>query len=189
MWKVERALFLAPHTDDYELGAGGTVHRLLAQGTEVRAIAFSTARESLPAGWAPDTLDRECRAAAECLGLPHGSLEILDYPVRRFPALRQEILEHLVAVQRSWNPDLVFVNSTTDIHQDHATMTQEALRAFKKSTILGYELPWNNIQFNAQSLVGLQEVNMSAKIAAVRAYGVPAFPRLCLARRWSGALP
>ena len=45
-----RALVLAPHTDDGEFGAGGTMARLADEGVEVRYVAFSIATRSLPEG-------------------------------------------------------------------------------------------------------------------------------------------
>jgi LmbE family N-acetylglucosaminyl deacetylase len=42
--------------------------------------------------------------------------------------------------------DCVFLPSTFDIHQDHIVVAKEAIRAFKFTTLLGYELPWNNLK-------------------------------------------
>ena len=47
----ERALVLAPHTDDGEFGCGGTMARLVEEGTDVRYVAFSIATRSLPEGF------------------------------------------------------------------------------------------------------------------------------------------
>ena len=52
-WK--KALVLAPHTDDGELGCGGTMARLVEGGCDVRYVAFSIATRSLPPGFEPDT--------------------------------------------------------------------------------------------------------------------------------------
>jgi LmbE family N-acetylglucosaminyl deacetylase len=49
-------------------------------------------------------------------------------------------------------------------------ITQEAIRAFKRSTILGYELPWNNIQFTTNYFVRLEEADVEKKLAALREY-------------------
>jgi len=170
MWNPQSVLVLAPHTDDYEIGAGGYIHRLISSGAALHAMAFSTAAESLPAGLAPDTLAHECREAARRLGIPAGNLDIHDFPVRRFPEHRQPILELLVAARRKIAPDLVLVHATTDVHQDHQVITQEAIRAFKGTTILGYELPWNDLQFSAQCMVQLSEENLQAKLHALEAY-------------------
>ena len=50
---LERALVLAPHTDDGEFGFGGTMARLVEAGCEVRYVAFSIATRSLPPGFEP----------------------------------------------------------------------------------------------------------------------------------------
>ena len=126
----QRALVLAPHTDDGEFGCGGTMARLVEEGVEVRYVAFSIATRSLPEGFPPDTLAREVREATAELGIPESHLTVHDLDVRTFPERRQEILELLVATWEDWKPDVVFQPSLHDIHQDHQTIAQEGLRAF-----------------------------------------------------------
>ena len=89
-WK--KALVLAPHTDDGELGCGGTMARLVEGGCEVRYVAFSIATRSLPPGFEPDTLAREVREATAELGIPEDRLTVHDFDVRTFPDRRQDIL-------------------------------------------------------------------------------------------------
>ena len=96
-WK--RALVLAPHTDDGELGCGGTMARLVEGGSEVRYVAFSIATRSLPPGFEPDTLAREVREATAELGIREEHLTVHDFDVRTFPERRQDILELLVALR------------------------------------------------------------------------------------------
>ena len=60
--------------------------------------------------------------------------------------------------------------SLNDIHQDHLTIAQEGLRAFKFSTILGYELIWNNLTFNTTSFVKLEERHILNKFSALQEY-------------------
>ena len=45
-------------------------------------------------------------------------------------------------------------------HQDHETITKEAIRAFKKTSILGYELPWNHFNFSADLYINLTKRNV-----------------------------
>jgi LmbE family N-acetylglucosaminyl deacetylase len=167
---VERALVLAPHTDDGEFGCGGTMARLVEAGCDVRYVAFSIATRSLPEGFAPDTLAREVREATAELGIPEASLTVHDFDVRTFPSRRQEILELLVALGEEWRPDVVFQPSHHDVHQDHQTIAQEGLRAFKRTTILGYEIPWNNFDFSYGAYVALEQRHVERKVAAVRRY-------------------
>jgi len=57
------------------------------------------------------------------------------------------------------------------VHQDHSTVAAEGLRAFKKVSILGYELPWNTIEFNAQAFVHVTPAQVETKVSALAAYG------------------
>src|SRR5262245_13401824 len=98
----QRVLVLAPHTDDGEFGAGGTMARLVEEGVEVRYVAFSIATRSLPDGFAPDTLAREVREATAELGIPEANLTVHDFDVRTFPERRQAILELLIEIWNDW---------------------------------------------------------------------------------------
>ena len=167
-WK--KALVLAPHTDDGELGCGGTMARLVEGGCDVRYVAFSIATRSLPPGFEPDTLAREVGEATGELGISEDRLTVHDFDVRTFPERRQDILELLVALWEEHRPDVVFQPSLHDVHQDHQTVAQEGLRAFKRTTILGYEIPWNNFDFSYGAYVGLEERHVERKVAAVQRY-------------------
>src|SRR5512132_4312055 len=167
-WK--KALVLAPHTDDGEFGCGGTMARLVESGADVRYVAFSIATRSLPEGFAPDTLAREVRDATAELGIPETNLTVHDFDVRTFPERRQDILEVLVALWEEWKPDAVFQPSLHDIHQDHQVIAAESMRAFKRTTILGYEIPWNNFDFAYQAYVALQQAQVEKKVAALAKY-------------------
>jgi LmbE family N-acetylglucosaminyl deacetylase len=166
----ERVLVLAPHTDDGEFGCGGTMARLVDAGADVRYVAFSTATKSLPDGFPPDTLAREVLDATAELGLPEESLTVYDFEVRTFPERRQEILELLIALWEEWRPDVVLQPSHHDIHQDHQVVAQEGLRAFKRTTILGYEIPWNNFNFDYQAYFALERAHLERKVAALSKY-------------------
>jgi LmbE family N-acetylglucosaminyl deacetylase len=167
---IRRALVLAPHTDDGEFGCGGTMARLVDQGADVRYVAFSIATRSLPEGFAPDTLAREVREATAELGIPAGNLTVHDFDVRTFPDHRQEILELLIEIWNDWRPDCVFQPSLHDVHQDHQTIASEGLRAFKRTTILGYEIPWNNFDFSYQAYIALERGHVERKVAALEKY-------------------
>jgi LmbE family N-acetylglucosaminyl deacetylase len=165
-----RVLVLAPHTDDGELGCGGTMARLVEGGVEVRYVAFSIATRSLPPGFAPDTLAREVREATAVLGVGEAELTVHDFEVRTFPEHRQEILELLIAVWEEVRPDAVLQPSVKDIHQDHQVVAAEGLRAFKRTTVLGYEIPWNNFNFDNQAYVALERPHLEQKVAALSKY-------------------
>ncbi|HHS98082.1 MAG TPA: PIG-L family deacetylase [Chloroflexi bacterium] len=166
----ERVLVLAAHPDDGELGCGGTLVKLIERGAEVYYVAFSICEESVPEGFPRDILVTELRAACGSLNIPIDHLTILRYPVRHFPQYRQEILEYLVQIRRELQPSLVLLPAPTDVHQDHQIVCQEGIRAFKHVSILGYELPWNNLTFTASAFVHLEERHLEEKLRALRHY-------------------
>ena len=119
----------------------------------------------------PDNiLEIEVKAATKVLCIPPDNLFIYDYPVRRFPELRQDILEEMTTLKRKIDPDLVFVPSLNDIHQDHQVVAAEGLRAFKRHSILGYEEPWNNIIFESRCFIPLEKRHVERKIEALKHY-------------------
>ena len=168
--QFKKVLVLAPHTDDGELGAGGTIAKLIENGSSVTYVAFSTAEKSLPEGLPKDTLTIEVKAATMALGIAPENLIIKNYEVRKLNYSRQDILEELIALRNKNSFDLVLVPSSFDIHQDHATVRDEALRAFKNSTILGYELVWNNFTSSSVCINVLDEKHLEKKIESLSKY-------------------
>lgn len=166
----DNILVLAPHTDDGELGLGGTISYLIEHGKKVTYVAFSTAQQSVPANFPKDILKKEVKLATAKLGILPENLIIHNYEVRKLGYARQEILEELIRLRKSSKFDLVFIPSLHDIHQDHKTIAEEGLRAFKNTTILGYELIWNNLTFNTQCFVKLEKHHIEAKIKALKEY-------------------
>ena len=168
--KYKNVYVLAPHTDDGELGAGGTIAKLVELGANIYYFAFSTAAESVPEGMPRDVLKTEVINATTKLGIPKKNVVIYNYQVRKLNYSRQEILEDLMKHKKKLKPDLVLMPSLNDIHQDHATIAQEGLRAFKGSTILGYELIWNNLTFNTTSFINLEEKHIQKKCDSLKEY-------------------
>ena len=100
-----------------------------------------------------------------------------DFEVRDFPRDRQPILETLVDLRRRIEPDLVLLPNADDVHQDHRTIHEEGLRAFKHARLIGYELPWNNLVFRSDFHVVVTESQLDAKVGAVQAYESQRFRR------------
>ena len=163
-------LVLAPHTDDGEIGCGGTISRYIEDNACVYYAAFSTARTSIRPEFPEDVLETEVREATAVLGIPNEQLRVFDFPVRRFPEHRQDILQQIIELRDDIQPDIVFVPSPNDIHQDHQVIAQEGLRAFKRHTLLGYEEPWNNVVFETRCFIPLEERHIERKIRALQCY-------------------
>ena len=167
---TRRILLLGAHTDDGEWGCGASVHKWTGQGDDVRYVAFSAAEESVKPEYSRDILRHEVLDGAALMGIPKSRVRVLDFPVRNFPQHRQPILETLVALRNEYQPDLVMVHCSTDTHQDHETLNRESFRAFKKTSILGYEIPHNCRISEPAYFNPLDRENIEAKVAALSAY-------------------
>jgi LmbE family N-acetylglucosaminyl deacetylase len=165
----KKILLLAPHPDDPEYGCGASIARW-APDNEIFYAAFSPCKQSLPEGFPAGSLYDELKYAAAVLKIPDANIFTYDFPVRNFPEHRQEILETLVSLRKTIAPDIVVLPNSTDIHQDHEVIHREGKRAFKHSSLLGYELPWNNITFTASFHVKLSQENLNTKWDAISAY-------------------
>lgn len=170
----QRVLAVGAHTDDVELGCGATLSRLAREGASIRVIAFSRAESSLPAGAAEDTLEKECRAALAHLGLGEDDVQVGRMPVRHFPEHRQQVLDSLIALKRSFDPDLVLTSCGQDTHQDHQVVHAETVRAFRGRTVLGYEAPWNQQHAVTNLHVGLTEDDVETKVRMLAEYATQA---------------
>lgn len=163
-------LVLAPHTDDGEFGCGASISRFIEEGKNIYYVAFSTAKESVPKGMPKNILEIEVKEATKRLGIKPENLIIYGFTVRKLNYVRQDILEELVRLKNDLEPSLVFLPSPHDLHQDHYTVSTEGMRAFKQTSMLGYELPWNNITFNSQSFIKIDQRHLDKKIHALDAY-------------------
>lgn len=166
-----RILILSPHTDDAELGCGGTITRFLEEGKTIHWIVFSIAEDSLPNEDDKLKLKKEFLEVTKELNLNEKNYTIFRYPVRRLHNYRQEILEILVKFKNEFNPDLVIGPSQNDYHQDHQVISNEMIRAFKMHcSILSYELPWNHINFTSTFFVILDEGHIQKKLNLLKKY-------------------
>ena len=163
-------LVLAPHPDDAEFGLGATLSKLKEQNKEIHVAAFSMCEKSTPKGYPVGVIEEELYISMEKLGVPKSHIHKFNFEVREFPKYRQEILEQLIVLRKNINPDLVFVPSSFDVHQDHKTINQEGIRAFKNSSILGYEMPWNNFETRTDVFVTLEEKHLNFKINLLESY-------------------
>jgi LmbE family N-acetylglucosaminyl deacetylase len=167
----KKVLILSPHTDDAELGAGGTISKFLSEGHKIKWVVFSTAEESLPKDLPSDTLSNEFKNVYKSLGLKDDDVEIFHFKVRHLNYHRQEVLEELYKIKNSFNPDLVIGPSLNDLHQDHKTVAEEMIRAFKSSSsIISYELPWNHLTFNTQMFIKLDDKQIIKKLEMLNHY-------------------
>ena len=167
---MQRILVLSPHPDDGEIGCGGTISRFIQEGKTVYHALFCAAENVGLEVVSKDLRYEEFDRANNALGIsPHGRLHY-DFTHRRLSDDRQKILRIMLDFKDMFNPDLVLLPCPNDIHQDHKVISEEGIRAFKKTNLWGYEMLWNNLSFNTHTFVKLELRHVIKKEAAIHEY-------------------
>ena len=172
---IKKVLLLGPHPDDLEFSSGGTINKLRQHNVEIHYAVFSMCEKSVPPGLPKDIIKQELIRSTDFMGIPKENLYMYNYEVRVFPQYRQEILEDMVTLNKKIQPDLVLLPCSSDIHQDHETIHREGVRAFKNNMIIGYEMPWNNFNFDSHVYVLLDEIDIQRKIDVLDIYKSQSF--------------
>ena len=163
----QRVLFLGAHPDDIELGCGGLLHHIVTKtDANVLCVTLSDNQKN------PDlhnVVDEHYRSMAT-LGIPKEKIVLGPFTTRVFPDARQDILEYFLKLRRDFKPDLIFVHSKEDIHQDHNVMTEEALRAYRGITVLGFDVVRSSYGFFPHFIVEVTEEDVNKKIEALSQY-------------------
>tara|TARA_X000001382_G_C3164953_1_gene177562 strand:- start:1084 stop:1686 length:603 start_codon:yes stop_codon:yes gene_type:complete len=159
--KFKKILALAPHTDDIELGCGGLLSRYKDKA-EIDAISFTSA-QPLSKGSPVD----EFHNAMNLIG---ANTKFLNFEPRVLNEQRQRVLDTLWKLNQEKKYDVVICPSSYDNHQDHKVIYEECFRAFKKTTILGYELLWNCRTFRTDLFVKLNKKDLDLKMKMLDCY-------------------
>ncbi|MBT3322476.1 MAG: hypothetical protein HN392_09350 [Anaerolineae bacterium] len=161
----KRVLFIGAHPDDIELGAGALIHNILPH-CEVTCVTLSDNQKNPKL----KNVLSEHYESMKVLGVPRENVIVEDFETRYLPAHRQEVLEYFLKLRREIKPDIIFVHSEQDIHQDHNTVTQEALRAYRGITVLGFDVVRSSHGFFPNFFVGVSEENVNKKLEALAQY-------------------
>jgi LmbE family N-acetylglucosaminyl deacetylase len=128
-----RLLCLGAHSDDIEIGCGGTILKLLRQhSVSVTWVVLSG--DAMRA--------REARASAALFlrQASSASVRLFDYRVSFFPADMTQIKETFETL-KAVNPDVIFTHTREDLHQDHRVVCQLTWNTFRHHPIFEYEIP------------------------------------------------
>jgi len=128
-------LCLGAHSDDIEIGCGGTILRLLEAhpSTRVHWVVFSS-----------NAVRR--REAQRSAGLFLGGARTKNVVIRShrdgfFPYRGAKIKDEFERMKRIVNPDLIFTHYRSDLHQDHRLINELTWNTFRNHLILEYEIP------------------------------------------------
>ena len=161
----KRVLFLGAHPDDIEIGCGALIHNIVNK-TEILCVTLSDNQKN------PDLkkVKNEHLESMKVLGVPEEKVVFGPFETRVFPDSRQDILEYFLKLRKEFKPDLIFTHSKQDVHQDHNTMTDESLRAFRGITVLGFDVVRSSYGFFPHFLVEVTEEDVNKKIKALSQY-------------------
>jgi LmbE family N-acetylglucosaminyl deacetylase len=160
---------VAPHIDDAELGAGGSVRRWTKEGKEVFIVNLSDT-SNIHGRRHGDRLRAEALMAAAELGIQESHIQFASFALRNFNNERQAILDYLIEIKNTVQPGLVLGPSIGDIHQDHSVVASEVQRAFKGLSILGFDTYWNMTVQKCQAVLETSKADLDAKIRALSQY-------------------
>jgi LmbE family N-acetylglucosaminyl deacetylase len=139
MWQipfgsVRRVLCLGAHSDDIEIGAGGTLLKLaeLIPDLEIRWVVFS----------APGARAEEARQSADefLAGVARKQVNVGSFRESYFPSEWVAIKDWFEEVKAKFDPDVVFTHYRDDRHQDHRVLSDLAWNTFRNHLILEYEI-------------------------------------------------
>jgi LmbE family N-acetylglucosaminyl deacetylase len=156
-------LCLGAHSDDIEIGAGGTILRLVAEGlvSEVRWVVLS----------APGERETEARAGAAAFldGVRQPEVIVEGFRDGFFPYLGTTVKDHFEEHKESFEPDLILTHRRDDLHQDHRLVGELTWNTYRNHLILEYEIPKYDLDPATPNLyVTLSEATCDRKIELLR---------------------
>jgi LmbE family N-acetylglucosaminyl deacetylase len=152
-------LCLGAHSDDIEIGCGGTLLALIKRYPAARFV------------WA--VFSGDARRAAEASASARAYLRGVDHAVVLsafrdgfFPSQLESIKERFEALKTDFAPDVIFTHRSDDAHQDHRTLSQLTWNTFRDHLILEYEIPkWDGDLKTPNIYVPLPPVIVKRKTA------------------------
>ena len=161
----KKVCFIGAHPDDIELGCGAFISNI-SDKTDILCVTLSDNQKNPSLAH----LVEEHYRSMEILGVTREHVKLESFTTRRFPELRQEILEYLYQLNHEYQPDIVITHTRADIHQDHQQTTEEVLRAFRGTTVLGFDALRSSYGFFPHFLVEVSEADVERKVQALAEY-------------------
>jgi LmbE family N-acetylglucosaminyl deacetylase len=128
-------LCLGAHSDDIEIGCGGTILRLTQEYPDLKFywVVFGASGRRV----------EEARASAEEFLAPVKEKRIFVEGFRDsfFPYQGADIKEYFEGLKREIDPTLIFTHTRNDLHQDHREICQLTWNSYRNHLILEFEIP------------------------------------------------
>jgi LmbE family N-acetylglucosaminyl deacetylase len=157
--KALSVLAIGAHSDDIEIGAGGTVLSWIASGAEVSVdwcvLSASGERADEARASANDFLQSAARS----------NIHLGDFRDGYFPAERTAVKDWVEGLKRLEAPDVILCHQSNDAHQDHRLVCELVWNAFRDHLILEYEIPkWDGDLGQPNAYAPLSEDVLARKI-------------------------
>lgn len=128
-------LALGAHSDDIEIGCGGTILRLVEDHPSANFVwvVFS----------ADERRAEEARSAAAAFlnGAEHVTVTVLDLRESYFPSVIDRLKDEFERLKARVAPDLILTHCLEDRHQDHRAVAEMTQQTFRDHLVLEYEIP------------------------------------------------
>jgi len=133
--RVGKILCLGAHSDDIEIGCGGTILRLIESRPElcVYWVVFG-------AGEQHREMEARRSAALFLKGAHEANVVIKTFRDSFFPFVGGEIKEQFEVLKKEFAPDLIFTHHDDDRHQDHRLISELTWNTYRDHTIMEYEI-------------------------------------------------
>jgi LmbE family N-acetylglucosaminyl deacetylase len=160
--KEPKILCLGAHSDDIEIGCGGTILKLIgaAPKAEFRWIVFSGNKLRH---------DEALQSASAYLNpVDEKQIDIHSFRESYFPFIGAQIKDCFEKVKSEYDPDIIFTHCASDAHQDHILISKLTLNTFRNHMIIEYEIPkYDGDLGNPNVFVHLDESIVRKKIAII----------------------
>jgi LmbE family N-acetylglucosaminyl deacetylase len=153
-------LCLGAHSDDIEIGVGGTILGWIASGVrlDVRWCVLSAAGGR--------KIEARASAAAFLEGAASADIVLSEFQDGFFPYHGSEIKAWMETLKAGYQPDVIFTHRGDDAHQDHREVSQLTWNTFRDHLILEYEIPkWDGDLGQPNMYCALAEPILNRKIA------------------------
>ena len=127
-------LCLGAHSDDIEIGCGGTLLKLFSQRPELEVHWIVFSGDDLPQ---PSAGECEMNSSNRC----PKKVVLHGFRDSYFPYQGAEIKDCVLQLAKEVRPELIFTHRRADMHQDHRLIAELTWNAFRDHLILEYEIP------------------------------------------------
>ena len=157
-----RILCLGAHSDDIEIGCGGTIINLLTKYSHVAIywVVFSANPER--------ETEAKTSAGKFLVNAESSTIIVKNFRDSFFPFIGSTIKEFFEELKKEFYPDIIFTHNQNDRHQDHRLVSDLTWNTFRDHLILEYEIPKYDGDLGSPNLfVHLDEPVVHAKIEGI----------------------